>query len=183
MIVRLCMPIPSLLPAYIEFDFFSLRVEHYKTHTQIAMQLFIPTVNTKEIPMTYAILKQTLPSVLKSQCFNELNLSFCREVRTTEIGHLFEHVLLEYLCLQKMAIGCKSATFSGVTNWNWKKEKWGSFHIQVNAGYKDLPIFSPALQKTIALTETVLQSAPSVLQYQPQVSLPAPLASEGKIMV
>lgn len=152
------MPIPSVTPLTATYTHFSLAIEHHKTHTNIEMYTFNKIVNTRDIPQTHAVLKKILPTVLQSQCFNDQKLPFSKEVKSTELGHLFEHILLEYLCLQKMAAGCKSATFNGVTNWNWKKEKWGTFHIIVDAGYKDLPIFSRALEKTIQLMEVIFVS-------------------------
>jgi hypothetical protein len=153
------MPIPSLTPLTATYTHFFLAIEHCKTHTNIEMQLLKQIVNTRDLPDTYAVLKRMLPTVLQSQCFNDQKIPFSREVKSTELGHLFEHILLEYLCLQKMAQGCRSATFNGVTNWNWKKDKWGTFHIMVDAGYKDLPIFSRAMEKTIHLMHILLEQS------------------------
>lgn len=141
------------------FDLFSLAINHSKTHTDIDMLVTTHTVNTRDLPDTYDILSRSLPSVLRSECFNDQRVPFSIEVRTTEVGHLFEHILLEHLCLQKMATGCRSATYSGVTNWNWKKDTWGMFHIMVSAGYKDLSIFPLALEKSVNLLRAILQTS------------------------
>ena len=138
---------------------FSLTVNRKANSTTIYMELFTQEVNTRTNPLTVQLLKEYLPSVLRSQCFNDDNLPFAQEVRQTEIGHLFEHILLEHLCLLKLSHGHNSATYRGVTDWNWIKEKRGTFHIQINAGRNESNFFEEALQKTIRLTETIMQNA------------------------
>src|SRR3989344_4488342 len=99
---------PQLLvhPVFHSRDaFFDLAIRHRRVQTMITMELSIPSVTTKDFPQTFAILQKRLPSVLQSQCFNEENIPFLLEVKTTEIGHLFEHILLEYLCELKLRQG------------------------------------------------------------------------------
>lgn len=137
-------------------DFFLLQIKHDKTYTRIDMKVLSPTINTIDLPQTFMILKKELPSILRSKCFNDECLPFSREVRRTEIGHLFEHILLEYLCLQKISQGFASATYRGTTNWNWKQEAWGTFHIKINAGNKDELFFEDALSKSIELLKKIM---------------------------
>jgi hypothetical protein len=147
--------IPS--PTYTS-ELFTLSVMQRKTKTYIHMQMANDVVNTRDLSNTYQILETMLPQVLLSQCFNEENLPFSMEVRQTEIGHLFEHILLEYLCLLKLEKGCKRhATYQGVTQWNWRVDPWGTFHIHISTGTHDIPIFAEALEKTIHLVSLILQ--------------------------
>lgn len=131
------------------------------------MQLHTRAVNTRYIPHTSFILQRQCPSVLRTKCYNDRNLPFREEVRATEIGHLFEHILLEELCLEKLADGSVSAVFNGRTQWNWLKEPRGLFHINIDAGFSDQTHFPLALSKTIEITETVLSCLPSSLGIQP----------------
>lgn len=146
-------PIDSPL---IQNNLFSLNIQHNKHTTLILMTLFTPIVNTAEIPQTLQLLETLLPSVLKTRCFNDKDLPFDQEVTQTEIGHLFEHILLEYLCIYKLQSGCNCAKFKGFTDWNWQLNPWGTFSITINCGYRDLRIFAQALDKSIALTQLIL---------------------------
>lgn len=141
---------------YYKTGFFSLSIKQNKTTTHIIMNLYTLTVNTKDLPATYPTLKEILPTILHSQCFNEEKLPFSTEVRHTELGHLFEHIMLEYLCLLKVASGGHHATYTGVTKWNWKKDPWGTFHIYINIGFSNAPIFSDALGKSVTLFNTII---------------------------
>ena len=136
-------------------DLFLLQIKHDKTYTRIDMRALSSTVNTIDLPQTFMILKKELPSILKSKCFNDKNLTFSREVRQTEIGHLFEHILLEYLCIQKLSLGFNHATYSGVTNWNWTEEAWGTFHITIDTGNEDEFLFVKALEKSTELMKKI----------------------------
>jgi len=170
------MPIPaaSLSPLFMNSPYYTLNIKLNKTNIKLFMQLHIAIVNTLYLPHTYSVLKKQLPNVLLSQCFNDDELPFSKEVRRTEIGHLFEHVLLEYLCLEKISRGSKRATFSGNTNWNWREETRGSFHIKISAGLKDTHILAAALEKTVILVNTIVQfapqSVPSSVTPQPGIS-------------
>jgi len=150
----------SLLSPHCNFfqvhNLFALKITYTKSATKINMALQIPIVNTKDITDTASILQMYLPSVLYSTCFNDDKLPFAVEVQATEIGHLFEHILLEYLCYFKLLTGEKSAEYSGVTKWNWEKDPWGVFNITINAGLDEFEIFAQAMQQTILLTQYIL---------------------------
>jgi hypothetical protein len=121
------------------------------------MQLFDKRVNTTHITNIVELLQIYLPNVLQTQCFNYDNLPFTIEVQHTEIGHLFEHVLLEYLCQLKIAKGSQKATFAGRTSWNWIRDPKGKFYISLNCGKKDADILLLAIEKTIQLMKIILQ--------------------------
>jgi hypothetical protein len=137
-------------------SFFTLDVKATPKHTSITMHLKYPVVNTAKIPATYTVLKKMLPTILISQCYNEGNLPFYKEVRETEIGHLFEHIILEYLCEGKLANGCNEAAYAGKTNWDWLHDPYGTFHIVISSGEEDIDIFPHALEKSISLLKYIL---------------------------
>ena len=153
-------------------NLYTLSVLHSITQTTIVMKLLIPQVNTRDFPYTTEHLKLTLPSIFRSMCYNDDSLTFEHEVKQTEVGHLFEHILLEYLCLLKLERGFPSATYEGVTNWNWIRDPRGTFHITIKASKKDYALFSEALQKTISLMNIILmQNISQVLLTQSQDQL------------
>jgi hypothetical protein len=59
-------------------------------------------ISTSTIPATSLQLALHLPSIFGCNCFNDGNKSFGEECKNTELGHLFEHIMLEYLCIEKM---------------------------------------------------------------------------------
>lgn len=143
---------------YHNSDLYSLAVKQTSSETKIIMTLTQGTLNTRELPYTVACLKKMLPSVLRSTCYNEENYPFSKEVQHTEIGHLFEHVLIEYICLLKVEHGYDDVEVSGLTKWNWILHPKGTFHITVSAGVEDMRYFAEAMQKTIELTNMILDS-------------------------
>lgn len=158
----------SLLPKQQELivdNFFSLVIAQKLTATTITMQLYFDQVNTSDIPMIVDLLKIYLPNVLTTQCFNDDGYSFKEEVRHTELGHLFEHILLEYLCQLKMAKGCNKACFSGRTKWNWIRDPKGKFYIHINCGLKDADILPEAIEKTSQLMRIILSNHQTPLFY------------------
>ncbi len=141
---------------YFVDNLFSLAIIQKQTRTKIIMDLLYNQINTKEIPFIEDLLKENLPSVLAATCYNDLDLPFDEEVRNTEIGHLFEHILLEYLCQNRLAKGAKRATFSGRTKWNWTRDPFGRFHIHLTCGKKDADILPVALEQTVSLMKVLL---------------------------
>lgn len=150
---------------------FGLTIQHYQDNTILQMMLYQKPFTTASYPRTITILANSLPRVLQSTCFNDKQLPFRQEAQQTEIAHLFEHILLEYLCIDYLSTGISTATFKGLTSWDWKKEKAGTFHIAVNAGEETLGIFNQSLRKSITLLEEILASSiPLATPYQ---SIPA----------
>jgi hypothetical protein len=147
----------NISPLLLTHNNYKLAIKYKLTQANITMSLNTNFYHTDHLPNTYSILKNTLPSVLKTQCFNDSDLPFDSEVKNTEIGHLFEHILLEYLCQAKVGNGYKKATFRGVTNWNWKKDEKGTFHIKVAIQPNDLIFLDYAINKTIELVNRILE--------------------------
>lgn len=144
---------------YCKNSFFDLLVDTNQKSTEIAAFFLTEDVTTGNMPNTLPILKRKLPSILRSKCFNEFNFSFRREVRNTELGHLFEHILLEYICELKREIGIIEPVHNGITKWNWNIEKRGLFHISVDVGKEDEDILRVAIQNTSQLMKDILFSS------------------------
>ncbi len=152
------------MPAFLTYpslfhikDLFSLQISHRLNQTKIEMKMLNSIVRTDQLPLTESILEKNLPQVLSSTCFNDQNIPFAVEVRDTEVGHLFEHILLEYLCSAKLATGCDEAEFSGWTDWNWVKETVGTYHITIDIDPTEIIFFPPSLQKTISLVTQIFK--------------------------
>lgn len=165
--------IPAQLttPLTYKTDLFSLRVEQKIETTTITMHLFTSIVNTFYLPHTVTTLKTFLPSILRSTCFNDNNLPFAKEAKQTEIGHLFEHILLEYLCEKKLSLGLRNIVYNGVTEWNWQKDQRGIFYITIDTGSQEKHIFEDALQKSIVLISEILRTPTSYLPVESSLPL------------
>lgn len=115
-------------------------------------------LNTEDFPSTFTILNHSLPCIFDSRCFNENYLPFSQEVKNTELGHLFEHILLEYLSSIKFKKEEKETVFSGTTQWDFGRLGYGVFIITINTRIKKAQLFKEALQKSILLLEKIIQS-------------------------
>jgi len=146
---------PEVQKYFVE-NLFSLAITQRRTTTKITMDVLYNQLSTAEIPSVTELLQENLPSVLMTTCYNDLDLPFNEEVRNTEIGHLFEHILLEYLCQHKIAKGARQATYAGRTRWNWTRDPLGRFHIRLTCGTKDADILPPSLEKTVSLMKIIL---------------------------
>ena len=146
-------------PLLINEKSYNLAVKHLSNQTFIKMSLATPYFHTADLPSTYDILKNNLPNVLKTECFNDSGLPFDEEVKNTEIGHLFEHIILEYLCQLKIKEGHGKAIFRGVTNWNWKRDTRGTFHIFIDIDPADVMFLDIALEKSVKLLNIILEES------------------------
>ncbi len=143
-------------------NLFDLSIRQTESRTNMTMYVYGPVINTVNLPQTHTILKNRLPTILKAKCFNYAHLPFKKEVRQTEIGHLFEHLVLEYMCRLKLAHGECCAKYSGVTNWNWKRDTRGTFHISMDVGKHEEKIFKMALEKSLTLIQEIMLSEEKV---------------------
>lgn len=162
-----------------QISYFNLRIKQHKSFTAIRIKFFTEMVNTQDIPLTYSLLQKFLPSILQSRCYNPGNLPFFEEVKKTELGHLFEHILLEYLCTLKIQKGYKKATYKGRTYWDWSSDPRGTFHIITDSGNKDRAVISRAIIQSTELMNLILQGNKTVSQktYRQAVSTPVYMTS------
>jgi hypothetical protein len=148
----------NINPYMLNANLYQLAVRKSNQETNIKMSLLTNYYHTNSLPNTHSILEDALPAVLRTECYNDSNLPFSEEVRNTEIGHLFEHILLEYLCQMKISNGYKKASFRGLTSWNWRKDAKGTYHITIQAKPEDTLFFKEALRRTIKLVNKIIDS-------------------------
>jgi len=147
---------------------FSLEASETLFGVRLTMELHIESFTTGFFPGTYLTLSRELPRIFKSRCFNEGNLPFRLEVQNTEMGHLFEHILLEYLCQTKLSQGFSRAVFKGETWWDWRISQRGTYYIDIQYARYDKKLFTEALEKTIKLFSQIISpTAPSVPLIKP----------------
>lgn len=146
-------------------DYYSVSLSFSEQETRIILKLNIYQVTTRSFPQTYLILKKLLPAIFAHRCFNGKKLPFSEEVKKTELGHLFEHVLLEYLSKLKTQNGVYFEKINGVTNWNWLKNPRGVFDISISSGVENSELIIQALSKTYTLMDVILN--PVLLTLQP----------------
>lgn len=152
------------LPISFDTDLFNIKVFTSSKRLSILMVLNIDDVTTKGLPQTAPILQTLLPSINQHKCFNNYHLPFSEELKNTEMGHLFEHILLEYLSLMKLENGCKDVCFEGETSWDWHKEDRGIFHIDIKLSPEDMALVYQAIQKSIDLLNIILFSKYSLAE-------------------
>lgn len=137
----------------------SLSLIQKRYTTLLTLEMFDTRINTRHLPLTVNYLERHFPTVLDTQCFNEEGLSFREEVKETEIGHLFEHIIIDELCLLKLDSGFDFATYNGNTSWNWEREKEGLFHIIIDIGSSDNNLLEKALDKAIFFLELLFRES------------------------
>jgi len=82
--------------------------------------------STKHAPHIPKLLFKLFPHLSCHHCDNDNGFSFRRECRSTEIPHLFEHLIIE---LQGQVL--QAGTLKGETQWNWRVDPKGRFHVYV----------------------------------------------------
>jgi len=83
--------------------------------------------STQDAPHIPKLLFRLFPHLARHRCDNDRGHSFRRECRRTEIPHLLEHLIIE---LQGQAQG--SGLLKGETQWNWRVDPRGRFHVYVD---------------------------------------------------
>jgi len=137
----------------------TLTAELNRRQTRFNLEVLHPIVNTKDLPQTVQLLRCHCPAVLDTECSNSLNLPFKEEVKATEVAHLFEHIILQHMCQEKIKAGYYSAEFSGRTIWETDASPLHYFVIETSISKVHLPFLRPALKKSLALLELILDSA------------------------
>ena len=81
---------------------------------------------TDKAPHLPRMLFRMFPHLEHHECDNTRGYSFRQESRCTEIPHLLEHLIIE---LQGQA--SPHSGLSGETQWNWRVDPRGRFHVYV----------------------------------------------------
>ncbi len=139
-------------------NLYSLDICHNVDKTVIDMQLFGAQVTTGLLPQTLSILQTHAPTVLLTECDNDLNVPFIQEVVDTEIGHLFEHLIIDFLCQNEPETIRESRIYSGLTEWNWHIHPRGKFTITIWIGEKESKRLHAAVMYSSQIVQKILDS-------------------------
>src|SRR3989338_10213423 len=132
-------------------NFFQLNLTQLKDQALLNIKFLTPFVNSRSISTLKNTLNLKLPSIFEHKCFNDNNLPFSREALNTELGHLYEHILIEYIHQFKKKNQFPGLVVKGVTSWNWNISPKGAFEIVINSSDEDLFILREAILKTNTL--------------------------------
>lgn len=158
-------------------DFFETSISPKRKKSIIIMKLWTQQMTTLKLPEVTQILKENLPSIFSSICYNEKNFPFQKEMQNTEIGHLYEHILLEYIAQLHFKERGDQPEFIGVTSWDWKKNPRGTFEIEINIGVRDKEILLKSMKLTDALIGKILSPLLSEVKVKTPAFAPALLVS------
>jgi hypothetical protein len=134
---------------------FDFRYDIFKDGVKIHLVFTGNKLNTSEYPDIYTKLLGNLPTVLSTECLNPKNLPFSEEVGQTEVGHLFEHLLLEYMALNKEKF-VQNFTIAGRTFWSARNNKPNEFTVEIYCHLCDFPIFQKSLLSTCDLLNFII---------------------------
>lgn len=70
---------------------------------------------------------EMLPNLTDHRCTNRHGLPFTEELADTELGHVFEHVVLELLSQREIYA-------QGQTTWDWEHDAIGTYHVSLGTG-------------------------------------------------
>ena len=101
----------------------------YNSHrVKLVVEMSDPNkYSTRHSPHIPGLLFKLFPHLAKHRCENENGYTFKRECQSTEIPHLFEHLIIE---LQGKAH--PTGVLKGETQWNWRVDPKGRFHVYVD---------------------------------------------------
>lgn len=134
---------------------FSLLVTTFHSKTKIEMKVLNGIVKTRNLQKLNEVLGEHVPTIFESKCINKNGLTFEAEVADTQIGHLYEHMVLEFLCQIKVANGYNRAIYSGLTSWNLQAQDRGCFNISLNAGVTDWSYLVYSIRKASFLLNKI----------------------------
>ena len=99
---------------------------------------------TESAPHVPRGLFRLFPHLAHHKCHNGNGYSFRREAMATEVPHLLEHLIME---LQSQAL--PHNVLKGETQWNWRVDPRGTFHVHVEYENEQLVLASIRLAERI----------------------------------
>ena len=99
---------------------------------------------TESAPHLPIGLFKLFPHLAHHKCHNEGGYSFKREAMATEVPHLLEHLIIE---LQARAQ--RHEVLKGETQWNWRVDPRGTFHVHVEYENEQLVLAAIRLAERI----------------------------------
>lgn len=99
-----------------------------KNRVKLVVEMRDPSrYSTEHAPHIPRLLFKLFPHLARHRCDNDSGHTFKKESRATEIPHLFEHLIIE---LQGQVL--KTRILKGETQWNWRIDPRGRFHVYVD---------------------------------------------------
>lgn len=132
-------------PAYVDV----LSITPQKGKVEVVVRFPSGAVHTAELPGFAESLAERLPSILATRCHSGSDGLFAAELPHTETGHVLEHAILAHL--ERQGLRCRA-----VTEWNWRREPWGTFHIALFGKEVGLAEALKALSPAVAVVETAI---------------------------
>ncbi|MHB1414409.1 MAG: cyanophycin synthetase family protein [Chloroflexota bacterium] len=129
-------------------------------------------VHTGELPGFAESLAESLPSILSTRCHHGYGGLFAGELPHTETGHVLEHAILAFL--DRDGFRCRA-----ITEWNWRREPWGTFHIAFFGKQIGLSETLKALQPAVAVVESAI--AESVQKLSTFAGFDSPTANQYQL--
>lgn len=117
-------------------------ITFFPRHTRITVR-FRHSLYSSQVDRLRAHLLDMLPSLREHICYNRSGLPFTEELENTELGHVFEHVVLAILERRGLCT-------SGQTTWNWHRDPIGTYHVTISTGKKHL------VKEGILVAQTIL---------------------------
>jgi hypothetical protein len=138
-------PSPTLLLA-VENPMRIVEILFYDTN-KVKLVVEMPDPNrytTDHVPHLPRSLFKLFPHLAHHKCHNDHGHSFRRESLSTEIPHLLEHLIIE---LQTQAQ--RHEILKGETQWNWRVDPRGTFHVHVEYENEQLVLAAIRLAERI----------------------------------
>jgi hypothetical protein len=152
------MEYPSLQNVAFSRPYYSVAVTPGIKNCTIKMRFQTTFLTTSSIPNIVSILTKHVPNIFKCQCFNNKNFPFIEEVANTELGHLYEHILLEVLLDIAKDNGMLPVTYEGETSWNWKEDSRGIFHISIRGPMPSHELVEQAVSRTNLIMDHIIET-------------------------
>jgi hypothetical protein len=99
------------------------------------------------VPHVHKGVFRLFPNLSRHKCHNGNGYSFRKEARATEVPHLLEHLIIE---LQAQAQ--HHDVLKGETQWNWRVDPRGTFHVHVEYENEQLVLAAIRLAERIVNT-------------------------------
>lgn len=107
--------------------------------------------STSHFPQLFEDLRVLLPEIMVAQCDNPNNAPFCEEMKETQTAHLFEHLVLEYLCKLRLRAGSSEASYEGRTFWDTTKSAGENSMIVISRQGEPQSVFVEAVTLSMQL--------------------------------
>ncbi len=133
-------------------------VNYVKNKVVIDLKITSVPEYTCDMPGALSVLKREIPTIFDNKCFNDTGKTFYEEAKNTQTAHLFEHIILENMCLAKIKYA-DSAAYNGKTFWD-KYAKDKCYQIRLSVPLVDWPIFINAFTKSISLVNQMTTYPP-----------------------